>query len=116
MARRVSTQRKIGMTVLAWAVGLLIFFPILWTVLTSFKTELDAISIPAKVVFFDWTTENYVAIQEQRNYFAFLLNSVYLSLGSTALGLVFAFPPPGPWPSRRRQGRAACSCGCCRPR
>ncbi|MBB3935474.1 carbohydrate ABC transporter permease [Aureimonas phyllosphaerae] len=92
MARRVSTQRKIGMTVLAWAVGLLIFFPILWTVLTSFKTELDAISIPPKFLFFDWTTENYVAIQEQRNYFAFLLNSVYLSLGSTALGLIFAIP------------------------
>ncbi len=48
MARRVSTRRKIGMTVLAWGVGLLIFFPILWTVLTSFKTELDAISIPPK--------------------------------------------------------------------
>ncbi|WP_062011518.1 carbohydrate ABC transporter permease [Aureimonas sp. AU4] len=92
MSRRVSPRRKIGMTVLAWAVGLLIFFPILWTVLTSFKTELDAIAIPPKFLFFDWTTENYVAIQEQRNYFSFLLNSIYLSLGSTALGLLFAIP------------------------
>ncbi len=116
MARRVSTQRKIGMTVLAWAVGLLIFFPILWTVLTSFKTELDAISIPPKFLFFDWTTENYVAIQEQRNYFAFLLNSVYLSLGSTALGLIFAIPAAwamafSPTPKTR-----GVSCGCCRRR
>ena len=92
MARRVSTGRKLATTVLAWAVGLLIFFPILWTILTSFKTELDAIAIPPKFVLFDWTTENYVAIQEQRNYFAFLLNSVYLSLGSTLLGLLFAIP------------------------
>lgn len=92
MARSVSTRRKTVNTVLAWTVGLLIFFPILWTVLTSFKTELDAIAIPPKFLFFDWTVENYVAIQEQRNYFAFLLNSIYLSLGSTALGLLFAIP------------------------
>ncbi|KQT85367.1 carbohydrate ABC transporter permease [Aurantimonas sp. Leaf443] len=92
MARRVSNGRKIGMTVLAWAVGLLIFFPILWTIVTSFKSELDAISIPPKFVFFDWTTENYTAIQEQRNYFSFLWNSVILSLGSTLLGLIFAIP------------------------
>lgn len=92
MARGISPTRKIGMTVLAWAVGFLIFFPILWTVLTSFKTELDAIAIPPKFLVFDWTTENYAAIQEQRNYFAFLMNSIYLSLGSTALGLLIAIP------------------------
>jgi sorbitol/mannitol transport system permease protein len=92
MARQVTTSRKIGMTVLAWAVGLLIFFPILWTVLTSFKTELDAIAIPPKFLAFDWTTENYAAIQNQRNYFSFLMNSIYLSLGSTALGLLIAIP------------------------
>ncbi|WAJ27315.1 carbohydrate ABC transporter permease [Antarcticirhabdus aurantiaca] len=92
MARGISPTRKIGMTVLAWAVGFLIFFPILWTVLTSFKTELDAIAIPPKFLVFDWTTENYAAIQEQRNYFSFLMNSIYLSLGSTALGLLIAIP------------------------
>ena len=92
MARAITTRRKVGMTVLAWIVGFLIFFPILWTILTSFKSELDAISIPPKFLFFQWTTENYVAIQEQRNYFAFLLNSVILALGSTAVGLCFAIP------------------------
>ncbi len=45
MARRETTQRKILVTVLAWVVGLMVFFPILWTVLTSFKTEGDAINI-----------------------------------------------------------------------
>ncbi|KAB0681878.1 carbohydrate ABC transporter permease [Aureimonas leprariae] len=91
MARRVTPQWKTGMTILAWAVGFLIFFPILWTILTSFKTENDAID-PSKFLGFTWTGENYVAIQEQRNYFAFLMNSVYLSLGSTLLGLIFAIP------------------------
>jgi sorbitol/mannitol transport system permease protein len=92
MALRTSPRRKALNTLLAWTVGLLIAFPIIWTVLTSFKTELDAIAIPPKFLAFHWTFENYVAIQEQRNYFAFLMNSVYLSLGSTLLGLLFAIP------------------------
>jgi sorbitol/mannitol transport system permease protein len=92
MARAVSTRRKIGFTVLGWFVGLLIFFPVLWTVLTSFKTELQAISIPPRFVFFDWTLENYVAIQERSNYFRFAMNSVWLAFGSTLIGLIFAVP------------------------
>ncbi len=43
--RRHQRSAKLLVTVLAWVVGLLIFFPILWTVLTSFKTEGDAIDI-----------------------------------------------------------------------
>ncbi|UIJ72131.1 carbohydrate ABC transporter permease [Aurantimonas sp. HBX-1] len=92
MARAVSTRRKIGFTVLGWTVGLLIFFPVLWTVITSFKTELAAISIPPQWVFFDWTLENYVEVQERSNYFRFMMNSVYLALGSTLVGLIFAVP------------------------
>jgi sorbitol/mannitol transport system permease protein len=92
MARAVSTRRKITFTIIGWTVGLLIFFPVLWTILTSFKTELDAISIPPKWVFFDWTLENYATVQERSNYFRFMMNSVYLALGSTALGLIFAIP------------------------
>jgi sorbitol/mannitol transport system permease protein len=42
-------------TALAWAVGLLIFFPIYWTILTSFKTEAQAINDPPLFFFFDWT-------------------------------------------------------------
>ena len=46
MARAVTTQRKAINTAVAWAIGLLIFFPILWTILTSFKTEAQAIADP----------------------------------------------------------------------
>ncbi|WP_099867510.1 carbohydrate ABC transporter permease [Pararhizobium haloflavum] len=92
MARAISTRRKLTFTAIGWAVGLLIFFPVLWTILTSFKTELDAISIPPKFLFFDWTLENYVTVQERSNYFRFMMNSIYLSLGSTFVGLLFAIP------------------------
>lgn len=92
MARAVSTRRKAAFTVIGWLVGLMIFFPVLWTVVTSFKSELDAIAIPPKYLFFDWTLENYREVNQRSNYFRFMMNSVYLSLGSTLIGLLFAVP------------------------
>ena len=53
MARAVTTQRKIVFTALAWIIGLAIFFPILWTILTSFKTEATAIADPPVFLNFD---------------------------------------------------------------
>ncbi len=51
MARNVSTGRKLITTVVAWTIGILIFFPILWTFLTSFKTEAQAIASPPVFLF-----------------------------------------------------------------
>ncbi|SMX38787.1 carbohydrate ABC transporter permease [Maliponia aquimaris] len=92
MARAVTTQRKVINTTAAWAVGLLIFFPILWTILTSFKTEAQAISDPPVFLAFDWTLENYEAVLERSNYARFLWNSIIIAGGSTILGIIVAVP------------------------
>jgi sorbitol/mannitol transport system permease protein len=92
MAREVSTQRKTINTAVAWAIGLLIFFPILWTVLTSFKTEATAIADPPVFLFFDWTLENYGVVQDRSNYMRYLWNSVFIAGGSTLLGILIAVP------------------------
>ena len=92
MAREVRTNRKILNTVVAWTVGLLIFFPIYWTILTSFKTEAQAINDPPLFFFFDWTLENYSVVQERSNYMKFLWNSVIIAGGSTLLGIMIAVP------------------------
>ncbi|SHH86215.1 carbohydrate ABC transporter permease [Marivita hallyeonensis] len=92
MARAVTTQRKAINTTLAWAIGLLIFFPILWTILTSFKTEAQAIANPPIFIGFDWTLENYSIVQERSNYMRFLWNSVIIAGGSTILGIIIAVP------------------------
>lgn len=90
MARSVSTGAKIGWSVAAWVVALLIFFPILYAVITSLKTEQEAIAgfslIPSG------TFENYVTVQTQRDYFKPFMNSVILSVGSTILALIIAIP------------------------
>ena len=92
MARAIPTQRRWLLSLLAWAVGLVIFFPILWTVLTSFKTEGEAISTPPHILFFDWTLENYAEVQQRSNYIQHVTNSVVISLGSTLIGLLIAVP------------------------
>jgi sorbitol/mannitol transport system permease protein len=92
MARQHSARRKAGTTVAAWFVGLIIFFPILWMVLTSFKSEVDAFAIPPKFLFFQWTTENYGIVEARSDYFHFAWNSILLSVGSTLVGLLFAVP------------------------
>jgi sorbitol/mannitol transport system permease protein len=92
MARAQALRRRTITTVLAWLIGFLIFFPILWTVITSFKTELEAFSTPPKFLFFEWTTENYGIVQERSNYLRFVSNSLILSIGSTIVALLFAIP------------------------
>ena len=90
MARAVSTQHKTIVTVAAWFVAFLIFFPILYTIITSFKSETEAIAgfnmIPSG------TIESYAEVQSQYNYFKPFMNSVMLSLGSTLLALLIAVP------------------------
>ena len=90
MARKVTTGAKIGWTILAWVVALLIFFPILYALITSLKTEQEAIAgfslIPSG------TFENYITVQTQRDYFKPFMNSVILSVGSTILALLIAIP------------------------
>jgi sorbitol/mannitol transport system permease protein len=92
MARSVKNQQKMVNTVIAWIIGLLIFFPVLWTVLTSFKTEGQAINDPPLFLFFDWTLENYAIVQERSDYMKFLWNSIFVAGGSTLLGILIAVP------------------------
>ena len=92
MARAVTQQRKIINTTLAWGIGFLIFFPILWTILTSFKTEAQAIADPPIFLGFDWTLANYEAVLERSNYGRFLWNSIIIAGGSTILGILIAVP------------------------
>lgn len=92
MARKVSHQQKAFNTFLAWSIGFLIFFPILWTILTSFKSEGQAIADPPLFFMFDWTLENYAIVQDRSDYLRFLTNSIIVAGGSTILGIFVAIP------------------------
>ncbi len=91
MARAVTMRRKLAFTALAWLVAFLLFFPILWTLLTSFKTEAEAIAAPP-VIIPNWTLENYFEVQSRSDYFRHFFNSVWISVGSTLVALLLAIP------------------------
>jgi len=92
MARAISKKRKIILTSLAWFIAFLIFFPILWTFLTGFKTEEEAITSPPNFLLFDWNLSAYEAVQRRTDYMKHFMNSVVISFGSTFLGLLLAVP------------------------
>jgi sorbitol/mannitol transport system permease protein len=92
MARRVTPARLVTNTVAAWIVGLLIFFPILWMVLASFKTELEAFAVPPSFLFFQWTLENYVTVQGRSDYLLHAINSIIIAGGSTLIAMLIAIP------------------------
>jgi sorbitol/mannitol transport system permease protein len=92
MARAVSTRRKAVTTAVAWTIGVLIFFPILWIGVLSLKTEIDAIRPPLDVLRSGWTFDSFNAVQERSNYFRHFWNSVIIAFGSTFLGLLVAIP------------------------
>jgi sorbitol/mannitol transport system permease protein len=86
---RESVAQRIVTAVLGWVVALALFFPIFWMVLTSFKTEVAAITPSFS---FHPTLASYAEVQERANYFAFALNSVIISVGGTIIALAFAIP------------------------
>ena len=92
MARTVTPARKTAVTIAAWTIGLLIFFPILWVIILGFKSEGDAIKAPLAVLTAPWTLESYAEVQERSDYLRHFSNSVIISLGSTLIALAVAIP------------------------
>src|SRR5260370_2327974 len=92
MHRKVAPSRVGVSPTAAWLFGFLIFLPILWMFLTSFKTELDAFAMPPKFLFFHWTTENYATVQGRSDYVHHALNSIMVAGGSTLIALLIAVP------------------------
>ncbi len=87
-----STRRgRVSRATLAWIVGLLFFFPIFWLVLTSFKTDADAVK-PEFLLFFTPTLENYVNMTENYDYWRFATNSVITSVFATIFALAVGIP------------------------
>ena len=78
-------------TFFAWAITLVVVFPLIWLVLTSFKTELQAIAVPPQL-FFTPTLESFAEVNLRSDYLLHAGNSVITSVVSTLLGLAIAAP------------------------
>ena len=76
---------------IAWALALVMFFPVLWMALASFKTELQAVATPPLFVFAP-TLENYGAVFARADYFQYAMNSIVVSVAATLLAMLAAVP------------------------
>jgi sorbitol/mannitol transport system permease protein len=79
---------------LAWLVGLIIFFPVFWMVLNSFKTEADANTAPK--LFFTPTLDEYRTVTESAggllSFGEAFTNSMVIVIVSTVIVLALAIP------------------------
>lgn len=84
-----AVARKTGLTVGAWIVGLIVFLPILWMVLTAFKPESAAETWPPQFTFSPTLAEFRLVFSGMGPYIA---NSAIATVGSTILVLVLGLP------------------------
>lgn len=75
--------------ILGWIIAIIIFFPIFWMTITAFKTERGAYS--PDIIFMP-TLESFKDVFARSNYLSFVLNSLYVSIGSTLVCFLFAIP------------------------
>ena len=107
MAPATSNRQKLITSIIAWAAAIVIFFPILWIIVLSFKAEGDAIRTPLGVLTSSWTLDSYAVVQDRSDYLKHFFNSVIVAVGSTLLGILVAVPAA--WsmafvPSKRTRG------------
>lgn len=72
---------------------ILTFFlaPFLWMLLNSFKTPIEVITLPPKLVF-EPTTANYENVFQSQNFGRYLVNSIVVGAGSVGIGLLIGLP------------------------
>ncbi len=90
---RMNRQKLSGhvLSCLTVLLALVMFFPILWMILTSFKTEANAFSFPPAIIFKPILDQYDIALG-QLGYFDFLYNTVIITAFSTFIALLLGLP------------------------
>ncbi len=81
--------------ILLWLIAIIFFLPILWIALASFKTNIEILTIPPKLIFVP-TLEQYSNTlfgtgEGVSNTIAYFRNSLVLSIGSVLTAIVISF-------------------------
>jgi len=79
------------LSILTVVLAVIMFFPILWMVLTSFKTEADAFTFPPPLLFHP-TLDQYEVALGASGYFHYLLNTTIITGLSTLIALLLGVP------------------------
>jgi len=90
VARKKKDRNSLTWGIVGWVVGILFFFPVLWMVLTSFKTEAEAYTNTPHL-FFSPTLSQYRTVFDS-GLWPYVANSAFATVVSTALVLLLATP------------------------
>ena len=71
--------------------GVVIMAPVVWMALSSFKPSFEVTAYPPTLSFSP-TLENYAELTRTTPFLSYALNSLIVTVGSTALGLLFGIP------------------------
>lgn len=91
MSRRRTERVLVAAPLLAAPLLLVALFPVLWTVLNSFKSLRDIVS-PIPVLLFRPTLANYATVLATPSVRSGLGNSVVVATGAVSLGIVLGWP------------------------
>lgn len=93
--------RRIGSYAVLLVATLIALFPIFWTVSTSLKNIVDALSIPPKFVFFHLSLHNYTKLFHTPGFGKVYITTIEVTLGSVLLtvvaGSLAAYPIARRW-------------------
>jgi multiple sugar transport system permease protein len=71
--------------------ALVVLFPFLWMLSSSFKTQVDIIAWPP-TIFFTPTLQNYQKVFEEQDFLKYFLNSTIVGTAAVGLSLVLGLP------------------------
>ena len=90
MTPRKRRSNSIPLGIVGWIVGIVFFFPVLWMVITSFKSEVQAYTNTPHL-FFSPTLSQYKAVFDS-GIWPYVANSAFATIVSTILVLLLATP------------------------
>ena len=89
--RQRKTISKVIATVLLCIFTVIYMFPLVWTVMFSFKTKIDALAYPPRI-FSAFTLQNYLEVWSNSDFLQYTKNSLLIALASCAIGMVLGVP------------------------
>lgn len=84
-------KKNVLIQLLTWAIVLLFMIPVIWFLLTSFKSRVDAFTYPP-TFFFTPILDNYIAILTDSAFISKYGNSVIIALSTCMLSMAIGLP------------------------
>jgi len=86
-----SWLRKILFLLLVVLIVVPILFPFVWMLASSFKTQVDIVAWPPRLVFTP-TLQNYVRVFKEQNFLKYFINSSIIGISAVFFSLLMGLP------------------------